>query len=70
MAEYRSADPQPVPEILFDRQLMVRPERVLSSSFWDVFHTDEGSPEAFRRRLALDVVASFGSAFVTETSSS
>ena len=69
MAEYRCADPQPVPEILFDRQLMVRPERVLSSSVWDVFHTDEGSPEAFRRRLALEVVASFGRAFVPETSS-
>jgi hypothetical protein len=67
MAESRCEDPQPVPEILFDRQLMVRPERLVSSSVWDAFRSAEQSPEDFRRRLARDVVASFGRAFVPET---
>jgi hypothetical protein len=66
MAEYRSPDPQPVPDIIFDRQLMLRPQRVLSSPMWDILKTSVASalpPATFRSRLVNAVVTSFGSAF-------
>lgn len=65
MAEYRHPDPQPVPEDLFDRQLMLRPERVLDSKLWDVVRraADNHEDESFRRRLIEELSRSFGRAF-------
>jgi hypothetical protein len=65
MAEYRKPDPQPVPEELFDRQLMLRPERVLASPLWDLLRepSDDSGSTQFRARLADEVRRSFGPAF-------
>lgn len=66
MTEYRSADPQPVPEELFDRQLMLLPQRVLESALWEFIGpaAADVTPEDLRARLAEEVHVSFGSAFV------
>ena len=64
MAGYRHADPQPVPEELFDRQLMLRPERVLESGIWDVLADREQDLGTQRSRLVEAVAQSFGAAFV------
>lgn len=64
MAEYRHADPQPVPTQLFDRQLMLRPERVLESSLWAAFRDGDEDPAVLYGRLVKAVAASFGPAFV------
>lgn len=66
MADFRHADPQPVPQELFDRLRMLRPERVLSSTIWDVFATSDvdADPAKFHARLVDAVRHSFGPAFV------
>lgn len=66
MTNYRHADPQPVPEELFDRQRMLRPERVLSSKIWGVIATSDvdAAPAGFHQRLAEAVGDSFGKAFL------
>ncbi|HEX8510765.1 MAG TPA: class I SAM-dependent methyltransferase [Propionibacteriaceae bacterium] len=64
MAEYRRADPQPVPEELFDRLTVVPPERVLASGLWSVFADRDAEVAEFRRRLVDEVRSSLGAAFV------
>jgi hypothetical protein len=66
MAEYRHADPQPVPEELFDRQGMLPAERVLSSNLWDVIAgvDVESDPVGFHSQLVEAVRSSLGAALV------
>ncbi len=72
IAEYRHADPQPVPDDLFDRQIMIPPERVLTSGLWEVFQSFDATEDAatFRQQLAEAVRRSFGTAFVPAVTTS
>ena len=65
MAEFRHPDPQPVPQELLDRMMVLPPQRVLDSPFWDLFGDarEATAPETWRVRLAETVAGSLGSAF-------
>jgi hypothetical protein len=65
MAEFRQPDPQPVPPELLDRMMVLPPQRVLDSPFWQLFGAvRETMPtEAWRSRLADTVADSLGPAF-------
>jgi hypothetical protein len=69
MTEYRTSDPQPVPEDLFDRQIMLRPERVLTSNIWAVLQNKDEDSETLRKNLTEVVLESFGSAFAPDLTS-
>jgi hypothetical protein len=65
MAEYRHADPQPVPEELLDRMMVLPPRRVLDSPFWDLLGDarESTAPAIWRIRLSEIIASSLGSAF-------
>jgi Methyltransferase domain len=65
MAEFRHPDPQPVPPDLLDRMMVLPPQRVLDSPFWQLFgDLRETTPtESWRSRLADTVADSLGPAF-------
>jgi hypothetical protein len=66
MAEFRRADPQPVPQELLDRVMVLPPQRVLESPLWELLGRpgDGDVPDAGRDRLVEVVGRSLGSAFV------
>lgn len=65
MAEYRVADPQPVPPELLDRSAVVLPERILASSFWEVLASADPTESAdeVRSRLRPVLAEELGTAF-------
>jgi hypothetical protein len=68
LAEFRSADPQPVPPALLDRWTIAAPRRVLEADFWSVLSAASvGSPpQDVRPQLAQCVGTSLGSAYASE----
>ena len=69
MAEFRHADPQPVPQELLDRMMVQPPQRVLDSPFWDLLGDgrEASAPQSWRERLAETVAGSLGPAFARAT---
>jgi len=65
MAEFRHADPQPVPQELLDRMMVQPPQRVLDSPFWDLLGDarEASAPQSWRERLTETVAGSLGPAF-------
>jgi len=66
MAEFRHADPQPVPPALLDRMTVVAPERLLQADFWEVLAgaAPDATADQLQQQLAPRVEASLGAAFV------
>jgi hypothetical protein len=66
LAEYRHADPQPVPSDVMDRLTALPPRRVLESGFWEILAeaVPSAAPAELRERLNAEVSRSLGSAFV------
>lgn len=65
VASYRHRDPQPVPEGLFDRLLVLPPERVLESSIWTTLTDATLTGPDRTARLKDQVSSAFGPAFVS-----
>lgn len=69
LAEYRHADPQPVPVELMDRLTVLPPQRVLDADFWDVLATatPDADPQTIRAELAPRLSAALGPAFGSDS---
>ena len=65
MAEFRHPDPQPVPQKLLDRMMVLPPQRALDSPLWELFGDPAKTmtPETWRIRLTEIVASSLGPAF-------
>jgi hypothetical protein len=63
IATYRHRDPQPVPEELFDRLLVVPPERVLEAPVWESLADRTLTGAERSARIKDEVSRAFGSAF-------
>ena len=65
MAEFRTADPQPVPQEMLDRTSVQAPERVLTAGFWKVAAEQRAnaSLREYHRRLRSQLAVDFGAAF-------
>lgn len=64
VAAHRQPDPQPVPEELFDRLLVVPPERLLQSSLWPLLTDTALSGPERSERVKDEVARVIGPAFV------